>query len=167
VTQLAWLLMFGLLTVPVGMAQQPQPATPNAQMVAEWQSMAKKVNGLAAAFPEEKYDYQPTKDVRTFAQTMLHIAFWNDFAAQYARGQKPDGKANEYPRERYRSKAEVVEVVKKSFDNVLRALEEQDDAATVKAMRLWTAFQTHNGEHYGQLVVYYRLNGLVPPKSRK
>ena len=40
------------------------------------------------------------------------------------------------------------------------------DADAVKTLGLWDGFTEHNGEHYGQMVVYYRLNGLVPPESR-
>jgi hypothetical protein len=42
----------------------------------------------------------------------------------------------------------------------------QDATPSSKATRLFNTFTEHAGEHYGQLVVYYRLNGIVPPESR-
>jgi hypothetical protein len=124
------------------------------------------MNALASEFPENKYDYKPTPEVRTFAQQLLHVAFWNQWAVETARGGKPDPKPNELPRSEYKTKAQVVAVVKKTFDDVIAAIKSASDEENVKRLGLWSAFSEHNGEHYGQLVVYYRLNGLVPPASR-
>jgi hypothetical protein len=84
-----------------------------------------------------------------------------------ARGEKPDGKLNELPRSGYKTKADVVKVLRSSFDGVIAGVKSMPEAEVIKHLDLWTAFLIHSGEHYGQSVIYYRLNGLVPPESRK
>jgi hypothetical protein len=121
---------------------------------------------LAAEFPEDKYDFRPTKEVRTFAQQLLHVAFWNQFLAQKMSGKNPDGKQNELPRATYKTRADVVDVVRKSFEQAAAVLKSMPENQVLENLGYWEGFNGHNSEHYGQLVVYYRLNGLVPPESR-
>lgn len=148
-------------------AQAPKaPPPPKEQMVAQWNEVSKKLTDMAEQFPEDKYDYKPTPEVRTFADQLLHIAFWNQFVAKTAKGEKPDPKLNVLPRADYKTKADVAGVVKSSFADVVSALKAQNEDDVVKHIRLWSEFLEHAGEHYGQLVMYYRLNHLVPPESK-
>lgn len=135
-------------------------------LLSNWNDVGRKLVAVAQEFPEDKYDYRPAPEVRTFAQQLLHIAFWNQYVGKRARGQSADEKQNELPRGQYKTKAAVVGVVRSSFDDAAAALKSLTDEQAVKMVGLWDGFTEHNGEHYGQLVVYYRLNGIVPPESR-
>lgn len=135
-------------------------------LAGNWNDIARKLVAMAQEFPEDKYDFRPTPEVRTFAQQMLHVAFWNQYLAKKAQGQNPDGKLNELPRAQYKTKAAVVKVVRSSSDEAAAVLKSMTDEQVLKTLALWDGFTEHNGEHYGQLVMYFRLNHLVPPESR-
>ncbi len=151
-------------------AQEKRPgatASPKDKLAWEWNDTARKLNAIAANFPENKYDFKATPEVRTFAQQLLHLAFWNQWVAQRAQGKKPDEKPNELPRSQYKTKAQVTAVLKESFEEAVAALRAQSDDQVMQSLVMWTEFLEHTGEHYGQLVMYYRLSGLVPPESRQ
>lgn len=175
--------VFGwLLAVAVGLPAQtpaptPKPAPGNTEALLDlWNQAGHKIVEMAEDFPDEKYDYKPTPEVRTFAEQLLHIAGANFAFLAAARGEKP-GDEN-LPRDQYKTKAEVVAVVKKSFADIAAYLQEQGDSGLAKPFQSpwsgrmlnqygwWTFALQHVGEHYGQLVVYYRNNRLVPPASR-
>ncbi len=160
-------LIAALCLVPLTTFAAGTPKTPKDKMVAEWRDASRKITALAAEFPEAKYDYRPAPEVRTFAQQMLHMAFWNQYVAKAIRGEKPDGKLNELPRSDYKTKAAVTKVLSESFAQVLTAMEASSEEDMLKRINIWATFLEHSGEHYGQSVMYYRLNGLVPPESRK
>ena len=131
----------------------------------------------AEAMPADKYNFAPTtgdfKGVRTFGQQITHIA-----SAQYfffgGFGTKPtiDPKSID----KLTSKDEIVAALKGSFafakqavstitpENAFEQMKEVDGAntrATIAAVGL-----AHTNDHYGQMVEYLRLNGIVPPASR-
>jgi hypothetical protein len=116
----------------------------NDVLIARWSDVADKVVRLAEEFPEERYDY--------LERTL--------------RGEAVDGAANELPPETYSTKAEVVAVVKTTFAGVRSELARNGAARAAADVDSVVSFIEHGGEHYGQLAVYYRLNGLVPPASR-
>jgi hypothetical protein len=157
-----------VLSAVAGFCQQgPGPnASVNEKLLWTWTNTAAKLNEMAADFPESKYDFRPAPKVRTFAEQLLHVAFWNQFVEKTARGEKADGSADQLDRAQYKTKADVVRVLRESFDQAIAALKTQSNEQALRYLRLWTEFAEHTGEHYGQLVVYYRLNGLVPPASR-
>ena len=135
-------------------------------LLTHWSEIGDKVVKMAEEFPEGKYEFRATKDVRTFADVLRHVAFWNQYVAKTARGEKPDGKANELPKAGYATKAKIVEALKASLADSTAELKKQPETLPLPAVDLFTSFIGHSSEHYGQLVVYYRLNGLVPPASR-
>lgn len=174
-------LAIGLAVFPI-LAQQTAPKDvpkkgPSQLVLEQWNDVARKLNAMAEDFPEDKYDYKPTPAQRTFAEQLLHAAGTTYYFTNLANGQKP--LAEEDPkRENFKSKAEIVTFVKKSFADGAAAIKARGD----KGMNEWVedpgshhqfqvadlayGFIEHSGEHYGQLVVYYRLAGLVPPESR-
>lgn len=121
---------------------------------------------LADEFPEEKYEIPPVAGVRTFADVLRHVAFWNLYVAGVARGDKPDDAANELPKATYASKARVIAALRKSAADAAAALREQQAGLDPEKAALAENFIEHVCEHYGQLVVYARWAGLVPPTSR-
>ena len=131
---------------------------------------------MAEDFPEEKYDFRPSSTQRTFAEQLLHGAGANYYFINPASGLKPP--ASEPTRADYKTKAAVVEYVKKCFADGAALIKSKGDNGmndlyvnpySNQQERFsdgaW-AFLEHSGEHYGQLVVYYRVAGLVPPESR-
>lgn len=136
-------------------------------LVARWDEVGDKVVRLAEAVPEAAYDARPAPAVRSFAEQLRHVAFWNAYARDVLRGGAPDGAADELPAAAYPDKAAVVAVVRESFADV-RAEAARRGRATLDATEGDTlvGFLEHAGEHYGQLAVYARLAGVVPPASR-
>jgi uncharacterized damage-inducible protein DinB len=167
------------------MAQQggaPKPAmTPSQEMKESWDDIMGKLVTMANDFPEDKYDFKVQKDQRTFAQNILHVAGVDYIVLSSIAGKKmgPEGKDRENPgRDIYNTKAKVAELmtqVKKDGDELIDSQGDAGLNAEVKypfgnrmdhAWDVWMVAIEHAGEHYGQLVVYYRANGLVPPESR-
>lgn len=129
---------------------------------------------MAADFPEAKYDWKPTPEVRSFSEQLLHAAGYANYVSQVARGQRPP--EQDPPRANFKSKADVVAYVRKAFADGANAIAATSDAklqSTFEVGRskqsiygVWDSAVEHSGEHYGQLVVYYRVNKMVPPESR-
>jgi uncharacterized damage-inducible protein DinB len=155
-----------------------KPASPPSKVVLEsWNDVGRKLTAMAEDFPEDKYDFKPTPAQRSFAEQLLHAAGANYYFTNPLMGQKPP--AEEDPkRDQYKTKADVVAFVKKSFADGAAAIQSKGDKGMsellvepfshqqVRISDMAYGFIEHCGEHYGQLVVYYRLSGLVPPESR-
>src|SRR5277367_2680303 len=180
----ALILSAGVLSLPVysqEMAKKdapPKPALSPSQAVLEsWNDIGRKLIAMAEDFPEDKYDFKPTPSERSFAEQLLHAAGANYFFTSPALGQKPP--AEEDPkRDQYKTKADVVAFVKKSFADGAAAIKAKGDKGMsdllvdpfshqqVRVYDMAYGLIEHSGEHYGQLAVYYRVAGLVPPESR-
>jgi len=153
------------------------PVGPSQALLEVWNYVGGKLIAMAEDFPEDKYDFKPVPAERTFAEQLLHAANANYFFTNPAMGQKPP--AEEDPkREKYKTKAAVVEFVKKAFADGAAAIQQKGDKGmndlivdpfvnqqTRVSDMAWGLIE-HSGEHYGQLAVYYRVAGLVPPESR-
>jgi uncharacterized damage-inducible protein DinB len=156
-----------LVAVPSARAQQPaRPETVRDVFLSGWNEVGEKLVKMAEDFPEDKFDYSPAKGVRTFGDVLRHVAFWNQWVARTARGEKPDGKPNELSKAEFGTKAKVVAALRSSIAEAAGELKKQPPSPGAREAGLWGSFISHSSEHYGQLVVYYRLNGLVPPASR-
>jgi len=155
-----------------------KPAVGPSQAVLEaWNDIGRKLIAMAEDFPEDKYDFKPTPAQRSFAEQLLHAANANYFFTNLALGQKPP--AEEDPkRDQYKTKADIAAFVKKAFADGAAAIKAKGDKGMsdlavdpfehqqVRISDMAYAFIEHSGEHYGQLAVYYRVAGLVPPESR-
>ena len=155
-----------------------KPADPPAKVVLDsWNDIGRKLIAMAEDFPEDKYDYKPNPAQRTFAEQLLHAAGANYYFTNPVMGVK--GPVDENPkRDHYKTKADVVAFVKKSFADGAAAIKAKGDQGMndlvvdpfanqyVRVYDMAYGFIEHSGEHYGQLVVYYRAAGLVPPESR-
>lgn len=145
-------------------------------VLGQWNEIARKLTEMAEDFPEDKYDFKATPAQRSFAEQLLHAAGAVVYFTAPVQAQVPPGE--DPPRAKYKSKADVVAFVKKSFEEGAALIKAKGD----KGMADWVTdpeskqqqhvsdlaygLIEHSGEHYGQLVVYYRLSGLVPPESR-
>jgi hypothetical protein len=131
-------------------------------LVAQWEEIGQKIIQLASEFPEDRYSFKATDQVRSFADVLRHVAFWNQYVAASARGENPDGSSNELPADKFSTKEKIVTALQRSIADASIALKKREE----ESAELVIPFLIHSGEHYGQLAVYYRLNGLVPPASR-
>src|SRR6266567_3369351 len=157
-------------------AVKPAP-TPSQAVLETWNDIGRKLIAMAEDFPEDKYDFKPTPAQRSFAEQLLHMAGANYFFTSPAMGQKPPSEEDP-KRDQYKTKADVVAFVKKSFADGAAAIKAKGDKGMsdflvdpfshqqVRISDMAYGFIEHCGEHYGQLVGYYRLAGLVPPESR-
>jgi uncharacterized damage-inducible protein DinB len=137
----------------------------------------------AEAMPEDKYDFAPSvgefKGVRTFAQQVKHVAAVNFLVASTILGEKPPVDTNgEKGPDSMKSKADIVNFLKDSYayahkataniteTNALEPIANPFAKAKTTRVNLATVFAWHSFDHYGQIVVYLRMNGIVPPASR-
>lgn len=164
---LAILEFFGLFAASALWAQSSAAQrTPGPEQVLQgnWDAIGSKVIAMAEDWPAEKYSYRPNDQVRTFGQILVHIAASNYFAINPASG-KSSQDLQDDPKQ-YQTKEEIVAFVKKSFADGDAALKAGGDAGAIKNLRYWVGIIEHSGEHFGNLVTYYRNNGVVPPESR-
>ncbi len=168
---------FALLSIPSTAQNLAAKLTlsPYQAVLASWNDIGRKLLAMAEDFPEDKYDFKPVPVQRSFAEQLLHVAGSNDLFTQVAKDQKP---VDDESRAHYPTKAAVVAYLKKSFGEGAALIqakgdrgmtETATDAESGQHLQLTDlAYEIieHSGEHYGQLVVYYRTAGLVPPESR-
>jgi hypothetical protein len=139
----------------------------------------------AEAMPADKYGFTPAdgefKGVRTFGQQVKHLAATNYILAAAALGEEPPSDAgDELGPEAVRTKAEILDYLNGSFVHLGKAIDAigeknevvksspisplQDSTAT--RLALTVEAMIHAFDHYGQMVEYLRMNGVVPPASR-
>ena len=166
--------------------QTPPPARSRAEETLEaWNHIGDKLIAMAKDFPEDKYDFKVQPDERTFAQNLLHVAAVDYDLISRVSGSTigPDfGKDKHNPsRETYKTKADAVKLLESAVADGAAVIKQQGDAGLDQTMPfawetgrhvvhvsyLWMAGIEHSSEHFGQLVVYYRANNLVPPESRR
>ena len=161
--------------------QAPFPARSRAdEMLDRWNDIGNKLVAMAQDFPEDKYDYKLQKDQRTFAQNLLHEAAFDYVVTRAISGSNlgPDfGEGDNPSRDVFKTKADVVKFVQQAVADGANVIQQQGDAGLDKTTKwgnklvhnsyMWMFAIEHSGEHYGQLVVYYRANNLVPPDSRR
>jgi uncharacterized damage-inducible protein DinB len=151
--------------------------SPSKVVLDSWNDIGRKLIAMAEDFPEDKYDFKPTPAQRSFAEQLLHAAGASYFFINPVTGQKSDVEAM-MKRDQYKDKAAIVAFVKKAFADGAAAIKAKGDRGMSdqvvdpfahqydRVSDLAYGFIEHSGEHYGQLVGYYRLAGLVPPESR-
>jgi uncharacterized damage-inducible protein DinB len=154
-----------------------KPADPELKVVLDsWNDIGRKLTAMAEDFPEDKYDFKPTPAQRSFAEQLLHAAGSCYYFTNPVTGKKPPA-AEDPKRDQYKSKADIVAFVKKAFADGAAAIQSKGekglttevvyfDHQKARVLDIANGLIEHSGEHYGQLVVYYRLAGLVPPESR-
>src|SRR5579859_5880593 len=177
------LLVAAVLAAMPAMAQEaktaatPKPvASPSQAVLESWNEIGRKLIAMAEDLPEDKYDYKPHPDSRTFVAQLLHVSASMYFFTDDAVGKKARY-GDDPKRDELKTKAQVVAFVKKCVQDgadLIKAkgdkgmnVEVEDGGPTkIRLYDLAYGLIEHSGEHYGQLVVYYRINGMVPPESR-
>lgn len=150
-----------------------------------WNQIGNKLIAMAKDFPEDKYDFKVQKDQRTFGQNLLHTAAVDyDLISRVAGSHVgPDFGKDKHnpPPDAFKTKAEVVKLLEDAVADGAAVIKRQGDAGLDQAQPfgwetgrhvvhnsyIWITAIEHSTEHFGQLVVYYRANNLVPPESRQ
>ena len=151
----------------------------------KWALNLSQLIAMARDFPEDKYDFKVQKDEPSFAENLLHIAAVDyDLIGRVSESNiGPEfGKDKHNPsREAHKTKAEVVKLIEQAVADWTAVIKQQGDTGLDKTTPfgwetgkhvvhnsyIWTTAIEHSTEHFGQLVVYYRANNLVPPESRR
>ena len=142
-------------------------------LTAQWNSTRDLILHVVEVVPEDKYDFKPTPEVRSFREQFVHIVGENYLFMGFVTGDKPGDPARF---DNLKTKAEITKALTDSYEygsKALAALTEQTATQAVPAfrgqpMQRWAIAMMNiadNMDHYGNLVVYMRLNGIVPPRS--
>lgn len=188
-----FVVLMVLIVSEIRLAAQEQPQqqpSPSARSRSEetlewWNQIGKKLIAMAKDFPEDKYDFKVQKDERTFGENLVHVAAVDyDIVSKVAGSHVgPDFGKDKHnpPPDMYKTKADVVKLIEDAVAAGAKVIQEQGDVGMDKTQPfgwetgrhvvhnsyIWLSGIEHSTEHFGQLVVYYRANNLVPPESRQ
>jgi uncharacterized damage-inducible protein DinB len=172
---------------PAAPASPSTPPTIASAIDREISLVEKEVVDAAEAMPEDKFDFSPEKlnvpgsdykGVRTFAEQLKHIAASNYLIWSPITGEKPPDNVNDGKGpDNMKAKADIIKYVKDSFAFGHKAVATLNDSNLVQPIvrnnrppttRLFLATfaPAHCFDHYGQMIEYLRMNGIVPPASR-
>jgi uncharacterized damage-inducible protein DinB len=159
-------------------AQSPQTANPIASSVRRaWDGAKRNLTRSAELMPEADYNFRPVDTVRTFGQILAHVAGANYVFCSAAKGEKSPH-AEEAFEKSATTRAQIIKALNDSIaycDSAYAALDDRRAAETVdlafgmgKGARALPLIQNtgHLQEHYGNLVTYFRVKGMVPPSSQ-
>lgn len=159
-------------TISLGSAPARAADSLMAPLRAQWETTRTLVMGMAELIPEAKYDYQPTPIVRTFREQLTHIVSENFNYMSMIAGDKPPD-AGKYAG--LKTREEILKALRDSYDYGAKALANLTDEKAAEPISIrgtptqrWGAALYNiadNMDHYGNLVVYARINGLTPPRS--
>ena len=165
-------------------AKDPAPAAaPNtagavqAEFTRNLDSAGDKLIQLAEAIPADKYTWRPSEGVRSVSEVLLHAAGGNYWIPTFIGVKAPEGFDSKTFEKSTTQKEAIVEQLKKSLAHVKAAAAAMPDADLNTKAKWFLGESTkreilfflaaHNHEHLGQLIAYARVNGIVPPWSKK
>lgn len=167
------LLLLPLDAVPVQAQAHDSHASVNA-VRALWEQITGYITQVAEETPEAGYGYRPTADVRSVGEMIAHVAGAQNLMCAAALGDAPR-REDEFEQSTT-AKADLVAALKASTAYCAKAYDQSDAELQAPAelfgqnrTRFYavTLNATHNGEHYGNLITYLRMQGIVPPSSRR
>lgn len=171
-------LLFAIVAAaPVAVLAQGSSAAPDNPISDSEKRVYAMLSGviIAAAekMPEESYSFKPTPEVRSFGQLVGHLADSNNFFCSTAAGEKP---ASDVEKSKTK-KADLVAALKDAVaycNKTYAAMTDAKGSQMTKMMNFELAKLTvlagnfaHSYEHYGNMVTYMRIRGIVPPSSEK
>ena len=169
------LLLSSLAALSLLRAEAPTSGF-RADFLRQLADVEKKVTSLAQAMPQEKYSWRPAEGVRSVSEVFVHIAGANFLFPNFA-GVKPPAGVDRNAEKTVTNKAEVVALIKKSFDHARTAIIGLSDADMDKPTKLFGRetvtrevffiMANHMHEHLGQAIAYARTGGVTPPWSMK
>ena len=131
---------------------------------------------VAETMPEDKYDFRATLESMTFAENLMHIGFAMDWHSQSLLGgrESRDWKTDTIFKVAHTSKEEMIAVIDKTFDETIKLIKQFDTSQFDDELdyfglnrtkrQIFLLLADHITHHRGQMLVYMRLNGLVPPR---
>jgi uncharacterized damage-inducible protein DinB len=152
-----------------------QPANLNAELLKDWTDQKTMMMKIADAMPEDKFSYKSTPAQRDYGQQILHIAGGNVAYLRFLGSKAPAPAINRTAT----AKAEILKALADSFDYGTALIKEQTDQSMMETVqtnqflgpssraRVIYFLLGHTWDIYGQMAVYLRLNGLVPPASQR
>jgi len=168
-------------TPPSG-AAKPQSAAPanpiSRAIVKAWESAKRNLIESAEQMPESDYEFKPVDQVRTFGQLLAHVAGANYVFCSAARGEKSPSSEDAFEKNA-RTKAAIIKALSDSVgycDVAYKGLTDRSAAESIAlpfdggdGPRAAALIDNtgHLNEHYGNLVTYFRIKGMVPPSSRR
>ena len=164
--------VFALVAASPALAQTPSfpPTSFLTPTKATWESTRNLVVGIVEVMPEDKYDFKPTPNVRTFRDNVIHLV-----AENYLFFGRVAGENLGNPAQNLKGRDELVKALRESYEygaRVWAGLTEEKALEMIEVrgqkVQRWSAILgviQDNMNHYGNLVIYARLNGLVPPRS--
>jgi len=155
-------------------AQTPASTTITKEMAAGFQRASNDILDVAEAMPADKYSYKPTGEMSTFSDQLVHVAGIVQRFVDTSKGMK-----TEAAHHGAMGKPEVIALLKKSFQSGQESIAQLSDAQLLETVKFpfgdrtvtrytyWQGplYQIRN--HHGQLVVYLRMNGIVPPTTAR
>jgi uncharacterized damage-inducible protein DinB len=149
-------------------------ATVLGDLLKDWQDQKDTMMKIADAMPEDKFGYKSTPPQRSYGEQVMHVATTNVDILKWIGGQTP---APSFTAESAKTKADMLKAMADSYDYGTALLKEQTDATITQTIdgrflgpstraRLFWFLLGHSMDIYGQMAVYLRLNGIVPPASR-
>ena len=157
-------------------AQPPQPAADSGYTAAvrtRWNAIKRNISGSAQAMPDAGFAFKPTPEVRSFGELLGHLANEHYMLCSQIKGEKNPHESVDF--EKKTTKAEFVKDINDSIaycDAAYAAVKDDPQTVAPIAPNRDTPFSsmllnvTHDSEHYGNLVTYLRLKGVVPPSSQ-
>jgi uncharacterized damage-inducible protein DinB len=168
-----------VLTAFEAAAQQPRPPqTMTLFLQGQYATLKRNLTGAAEKMPAEHFSFRPTPDVRTYAELFAHTIETQYYFCNVVKG-GTDPAAGKKLEKTVTDKAGVVQMVKDGFaycDDVFAGLTDEKLQAMITmgtAPKTWqaaggnqlTMVVVHGNEHYGNMVTYMRIKGIVPPSS--
>src|SRR5688572_1921601 len=159
-------------------ASAPAPpasgATVRGDLLADWREQKDMMLKAAEAMPEDKFGYKSTPQQRSYGEQVLHVASINVDLLKMVGGQ---ASAPSFAADSAKTKADIIKALAESYDYGIALLDAQSDAWSTETIdagflgqstraRVFWFLLGHSNNTYGQMVVYLRLNGVVPPASR-
>ena len=175
------LLMCAVVQIASAQGRGSAPAAPTittlaGDVQADWAVERELFLNIAAAMPDDKFGYKPTPAQRSFGEQIMHVVQADTLVLRMLGGKTPAPPVNL----KATSKTDVMTALRQSFEfgeAVLREFSDQQLSERVtpppymgpSASRLRVIYSSmqHTQDIYGQMVVYLRLNGIVPPASRR
>lgn len=165
---------------PAAPEQAAAAPAPNSQVLmqlrSDWQAQKDMLMKIADAMPENKFTYKSTPPQRTYGEQIMHVASTNVDLLKVLRG---SAAAPGFTAESAKTKADILKALGDSYDYGTALLNELSETTVLEPVKdsppwlgpashariIWTLL-AHTMDIYGQMAVYLRLNGIVPPASR-
>jgi hypothetical protein len=152
-----------------------QTASLRTELLKDWTELKPVMMAIAAAMPEEKFTYKSTPAQRDYGQQIMHVATGNMLYLRFFGGKAVEPSFNRNAT----SKADILQALATSFDFGEALIKEQNDESMLQMIqtnqflgpsskaRVIYFLLGHTWDIYGQMAVYLRLNGIVPPRSNR